>query len=141
MSCAPSSVRPARRRSLVTHDQAEAMALSDRIVVMNHGRAEQVASPQDVYAKPETPFVAQFLGSTSPAKPSAPTPATTARFDTEAAAKAHCPGATVVWVNLTSDIYHFSGHPDYGRTKSGTYMCEKDAEAGGAHAAKNEKHP
>ena len=47
---------------LVTHDQAEAMALSDRIVVMNHGRAEQVASPQDVYAKPATPFVAQFLG-------------------------------------------------------------------------------
>jgi putative spermidine/putrescine transport system ATP-binding protein len=47
---------------LVTHDQAEAMALSDRIVVMNHGQAEQVASPQDVYAKPETPFVAQFLG-------------------------------------------------------------------------------
>jgi putative spermidine/putrescine transport system ATP-binding protein len=47
---------------LVTHDQAEAMALSDRIVVMNHGRAEQVASPQDVYARPETPFVAQFLG-------------------------------------------------------------------------------
>lgn len=79
--------------------------------------------------------------STSPAKPSAPTPATTARFDTEAAAKAHCPGATVVWVNLTSDIYHFSGHPDYGHTKSGTYMCEKDAEAGGARAAKNEKHP
>jgi putative spermidine/putrescine transport system ATP-binding protein len=47
---------------LVTHDQAEAMALSDRIVVMNHGRAEQVASPQDLYARPETPFVAGFLG-------------------------------------------------------------------------------
>jgi putative spermidine/putrescine transport system ATP-binding protein len=47
---------------LVTHDQAEAMALSDRIVVMNRGRAEQVASPQDVYARPATPFVARFLG-------------------------------------------------------------------------------
>jgi putative spermidine/putrescine transport system ATP-binding protein len=47
---------------LVTHDQAEAMALSDRIVVMNRGRAEQVAGPQDLYARPATPFVAQFLG-------------------------------------------------------------------------------
>jgi putative spermidine/putrescine transport system ATP-binding protein len=47
---------------LVTHDQAEALALSDRIVVMNHGRVEQVASPQDVYARPATPFVARFLG-------------------------------------------------------------------------------
>jgi putative spermidine/putrescine transport system ATP-binding protein len=50
---------------LVTHDQAEAMALSDRIVVMNHGRAEQVASPQDAYARPASPFVAQFLGRTN----------------------------------------------------------------------------
>jgi putative spermidine/putrescine transport system ATP-binding protein len=47
---------------LVTHDQAEAMALSDRIVVMNRGHAEQIASPQEVYARPATPFVARFLG-------------------------------------------------------------------------------
>jgi len=50
---------------LVTHDQAEAMALSDRIVVMNRGRVEQTACPQDVYARPATPFVAQFLGRTN----------------------------------------------------------------------------
>ena len=50
---------------LVTHDQAEAMALSDRIVVMNHGRAEQIGGPQEVYANPATPFVAQFLGRTN----------------------------------------------------------------------------
>ena len=47
---------------LVTHDQAEALALSDRIVVMNHGRVDQAASPQEVYARPATPFVARFLG-------------------------------------------------------------------------------
>jgi putative spermidine/putrescine transport system ATP-binding protein len=50
---------------LVTHDQAEAMALSDRIVVMNGGRAEQIASPQEAYENPATPFVANFLGKTN----------------------------------------------------------------------------
>jgi putative spermidine/putrescine transport system ATP-binding protein len=50
---------------LVTHDQAEAMALSDRIVVMNKGRAEQVAAPHEAYERPATPFVANFLGKTN----------------------------------------------------------------------------
>jgi putative spermidine/putrescine transport system ATP-binding protein len=50
---------------LVTHDQAEAMALSDRIVVMNKGRAEQIAAPQEVYERPASPFVAGFLGKTN----------------------------------------------------------------------------
>jgi iron(III) transport system ATP-binding protein len=46
----------------VTHDQAEAMALSDRIVVMRAGRIEQVGSPVDVYARPATRFVADIVG-------------------------------------------------------------------------------
>ena len=50
---------------LVTHDQAEAMALSDRIVVMNHGKAEQVGPPHEAYERPATPFVANFLGKTN----------------------------------------------------------------------------
>src|SRR6185369_16145900 len=50
---------------LVTHDQGEAMALSARIVVMNKGRAEQIATPQDVYERPATPLVASFLGKTN----------------------------------------------------------------------------
>jgi ABC-type Fe3+/spermidine/putrescine transport system ATPase subunit len=49
----------------VTHDQEEAMALSDRIVVMNHGRAEQVGPPHEAYERPATPFVAGFLGKTN----------------------------------------------------------------------------
>jgi ABC-type Fe3+/spermidine/putrescine transport system ATPase subunit len=49
----------------VTHDQAESMALADRIVVMNQGRVEQIGSPQEVYEKPQTPFVADFVGSTN----------------------------------------------------------------------------
>jgi iron(III) transport system ATP-binding protein len=46
----------------VTHDQEEAMTLSDRIVVMNKGRIEQVGSPEAIYARPATKFVADFIG-------------------------------------------------------------------------------
>ena len=46
----------------VTHDQEEALTLSDRLVVMNRGRIEQVGTPVELYRKPRTPFVAQFLG-------------------------------------------------------------------------------
>lgn len=46
----------------VTHDQAEAMTLSDRIVVMNQGRVEQVGTPFHIYQRPATRFVANFIG-------------------------------------------------------------------------------
>ena len=46
----------------VTHDQEEALEVADRIVVMNHGRIEQIGSPQEVYDQPASPFVYQFLG-------------------------------------------------------------------------------
>jgi putative spermidine/putrescine transport system ATP-binding protein/spermidine/putrescine transport system ATP-binding protein len=46
----------------VTHDQAEALTLSDKIVVMNHGTKEQEGPPQEVYDRPRTRFVADFLG-------------------------------------------------------------------------------
>src|SRR3989442_5198051 len=47
----------------VTHDQEEALAMSDRIAVMNGGRVEQIGSPREVYQHPETAFVADFIGS------------------------------------------------------------------------------
>jgi len=46
----------------VTHDQEEAMTLSDRIVVMNQGEIEQVGTPEEIYARPKTRFVADFIG-------------------------------------------------------------------------------
>ena len=46
----------------VTHDQSEALALADRIVVMNHGQIEQVGTPREIYNRPATPFVAKFVG-------------------------------------------------------------------------------
>lgn len=49
----------------VTHDQLEAMQMGDKIVVMNHGVIEQFGTPQDIYDKPATMFVANFIGSPS----------------------------------------------------------------------------
>jgi putative spermidine/putrescine transport system ATP-binding protein len=50
---------------LVTHDQNEAMSLSDRIVVMSQGRVEQIGTPQETYERPASAFVSQFLGKTN----------------------------------------------------------------------------
>jgi ABC-type Fe3+/spermidine/putrescine transport system ATPase subunit len=49
----------------VTHDQEEAMALSDRIALLRGGALEQVASPREIYARPATAYVAQFIGQTN----------------------------------------------------------------------------
>jgi spermidine/putrescine ABC transporter ATP-binding subunit len=49
----------------VTHDQEEALMLSDRVAVMNRGRIEQFGTPRDVYWRPETRFVAEFMGLTN----------------------------------------------------------------------------
>jgi spermidine/putrescine transport system ATP-binding protein len=49
----------------VTHDQEEALTMSDRIAVMNRGRIEQVGTPEDLYDRPATPFVADFIGTTN----------------------------------------------------------------------------
>jgi hypothetical protein len=79
-------------------------------------------------------------GSTTRA-PSTGTPNAAGQFATEAQAKGACPTDTVVWVNLRSKIYHFAGTHNYGNTKDGAYMCERDTAAQGMRAAKNEEHP
>jgi spermidine/putrescine transport system ATP-binding protein len=49
----------------VTHDQEEAMTMSNRLAVMRHGKAEQIGPPEDVYENPQTEFVATFLGASN----------------------------------------------------------------------------
>jgi len=49
----------------VTHDQEEALTMSDRIVVMNHGRVEQDGTPEELYFQPASRFVAEFIGETN----------------------------------------------------------------------------
>jgi hypothetical protein len=73
--------------------------------------------------------------------PSTGSPSGPRQFANEPQAKATCPGDTIVWVNLRSKIYHFAGTHNYGNTKDGAYMCERDATAQGMRAPKNEQHP
>jgi hypothetical protein len=88
------------------------------------------------------PVASQKSASGTSAMPKATaTPAGANQFAQEGQAKARCPSGTVVWVNLKSKVYHFSGNKNYGNTKSGAFMCETDATADGFRAAKNEKHP
>src|SRR6266850_6926801 len=49
----------------VTHDQTEALALSDRIAVLSHGHIEQIGTPDEIYEQPATAFVAEFIGSSN----------------------------------------------------------------------------
>jgi len=81
---------------------------------------------------------------TAPAAPSpaaSTTPTGANQYTTEAQAKVRCGTGTVVWANLESKIYHFASYKNYGNTKSGAYMCERDATSQGMRASKNEKHP
>jgi hypothetical protein len=75
-----------------------------------------------------------------PSEPTGPA-AQAGEYANEAQAKAHCPGDTVVWANLSSKVYHFSGGKSYGATKRGAYMCEKEATTAQYRASKKEKHP
>jgi len=80
----------------------------------------------------------------APAAPAPAAPTGAGQFQEEAQAKAHCPADIVVWANLNSHIYHFSGNANYGRhfvDKGGAYMCEKDALRETFRAAENEKRP
>jgi hypothetical protein len=109
------------------------------------------AAPPAATTPPATKPAAAAPATAPPAATTAPAPKAAAKpaaapsasneFATEAAAKARCSTDTVVWVNLDSKIYHYTGYSDYGKTKRGAYMCEKDTSAAGFRAAKNEKRP
>jgi hypothetical protein len=95
-------------------------------------------------ATPAAPAATQRTAAPPAATTTAPrqaTPGAANQFTSEAQAKTHCPGDTVVWVNLQSHIYHFQNSRNFGKTKSGAFMCEKDADSAGNRAAKNEKKP
>jgi hypothetical protein len=97
-----------------------------------------VIAPFTFSASAQTPQTGQGQTAAKPAKP-ADKPLKTGEFKTEAEAKASCPTDTVVWSNFNTKVYHYAGYADYGKTKKGAYMCEKNAIAGKFRAAKNEK--
>ena len=108
-----------------------------------------VASPAPAPASPAAPATSggfgfgrkrPTLGAPAPSSATA-APSGANQFPSEAQARGRCPGATVVWVNTGSAIYHFAGAKNYGNTKEGAYMCEPDAKAAGDRASKTEHHP
>jgi sulfate transport system ATP-binding protein len=64
----------------VTHDQEEALEIADEVVIMNQAKIEQVGTPQEVYDRPATPFVYQFLGNVNVLKAAALAAGTVAPF-------------------------------------------------------------
>lgn len=115
-------------------------------------KQDTAKKPESAKADPAKPAAAKPEPAKPAEKPAAATQKTTQpkaaigatganQYATEAQAKARCPSDIVVWVNLSSKIYHFTGNKAYGTTKSGTYMCEKETSSVGARAAKNEKRP
>ncbi len=114
-----------RKRDFMTRCRAETGAATAPLPPK--GSAAATAAPPP--AAGETP--------SRRARAGAPTRAN--EFATEAEAKAHCPGDSVVWANTKTHIYHFPGTRSYGRTKAGAYVCERDAGALGIRAARNER--
>jgi hypothetical protein len=134
----------------------QAKGITEKAYVADCRAGTNAAQPANAPAT-GTPTTKQETSTKPPAAPAAVAPAakqqptakptTTAstapaganEFSTEAQAKARCASDTIVWVNLSSKIYHFSGNKSYGNTKKGAYMCEKDAVSAGSRASKNEK--
>lgn len=82
------------------------------------------ASPPSASPLPNNP---EPSGSPAAASPSASAPTSIAKFRTTAAAQKVCPSDTVVWLNTRTGFYHRKGHPYYGTTTRGAYVCEQEA--------------
>ena len=124
------------------------------------GPASQPTAAAPASPSPQAPTATEAAPAPAPQRPAprttaAPAPAPTpqpasprgsadleaGQFADEASAKSRCPTDTVVWVNLPSKIYHFAGTKNYGTTKRGAFMCEKEAIAAEDRASKTETHP
>ena len=87
--------------------------------------------------RPVRPVPPPTTASPVPSTPNTPVPAN--QFSTEAEAKARCPSDTVVWVNLSSKIYHFSGSKSYGTTKNGDTCAKKKQQEKGCALRKTRR--
>jgi hypothetical protein len=129
-------------------DANQAKGITEKAYVTQCRTGATVASPAPM-APPPTQVAPPTQTTTTTAPPPATTGTRTAtatptganQYSTEGQARFRCGGGTVVWANLDSKIYHFTGNREYGKTKTGAYMCEQDATSQGMRAAKNEKHP
>lgn len=107
-------------------------ALIGSIIALTLGAAPALAAP--------APAATTTTGATA-AKAMPQHPSSAGGFQSEAAAKAHCPSDTVMWGNSSTKVLHYAGSTSFGKTKHGSYMCESEATKAGYHVAKGEKHP
>ncbi|MDP9169297.1 MAG: ABC transporter ATP-binding protein [Acidobacteriota bacterium] len=108
---------------LVTHDQEEALSLSDKLAVMNRGRIEQFGSPEDVYLRPATPFVAGFIGAINWFGPAGVRPESTHVSKDSGVNTRGCPGVVESSVFLGNCIHL------HARTEGGGQMVCRLARA------------
>jgi iron(III) transport system ATP-binding protein len=111
----------------VTHDQEEALAISDRVIVMNHGVIEQIGSPEDIYDRPTSRFVADFVGSANmiAGRVQGPGPNGTLLFETQGGSVLSVGMPAVdrrdgTAVALRSAYIHFGQHTSTHNAVSGT---------------------
>src|SRR5262249_38396441 len=120
----------------------QAKGITEKAYVTQCRAGGTVASPAPMAPPPaQTTTAAPPPAATTGTRTATTTPTGANQYSTEGQARFRCGGGTVVWANLDSKIYHFTGHREYGKTKAGAYMCEQDATSQGMRAAKNEKHP
>lgn len=125
-------------------NQAKGITLKSYVADCRAGKAataQPTLFPTQQQTQAPQPQPAQPRATTGAAPPAATAPTGANQYASEGQAKFRCMNGTVVWANLDSKIYHFSGNKTYGQTKAGAYMCERDAMAQGMRAAKNEKRP
>ena len=122
----------------------QAKGITEKQYVEQCRTGAAAAAPAAAPAATPTPAPARPAPATPVATPppaTATAPGGAGQYRTEAEAKGHCPADTVVWINPKSKVYHFAGTKNYGTTKEGAYMCEKEAVAQGDRASKSEHHP
>jgi len=104
-------------------------------------RAEWSANKAEIVAsgKTQRAFVAECRGMPLAARAAPASELGKGQYATEADAKNACRADSIVWVNLRSHAYHGAGSKNYGTTKAGAYMCEKESIAAGFHPARAAK--
>jgi|SRR6185437_2278431 len=144
---AQKTVKACQEEWRANKDSNQAKGITEKAYVTQCRAGGTVAAPTPATAPPVRSTAAPAPASPPPARTASQPPAATTaptganQYTTEGQAKGRCGSGTVVWANLDSKIYHFTGYKDYGHTKTGAYMCERDATSQGMRAAKNEKHP
>jgi len=131
---------PASTQTAATPAPQPAPAQQPKSEVAAAPQSSTAAQPKsEVAAAPRSTTAAQPRSEATAAPQASPGSLVAGQFTSEAQAKTHCPGDTVVWANTRSKVYHYATSRRYGHTKVGAYMCEKETAGAGLRAAKRER--